>query len=73
MDEKYLELASEREEEARAVAIARAGAQVAETHPDFDGVHCVRCDEEIPTQRLAMGKVRCTDCQSFLERNRGRI
>ena len=38
-----------------------------ETHPDFDGEHCVECDVEIPVARLLMHKVRCVDCQSVLE------
>lgn len=39
----------------------------AETHPDFDGVHCVDCDDEIPEGRLALNKVRCVHCQEFLD------
>lgn len=39
-----------------------------EVHPDFDGVHCVRCDDAIPSERLDMGKVYCTSCQSLRER-----
>jgi phage/conjugal plasmid C-4 type zinc finger TraR family protein len=38
-----------------------------EVHPDFDGVHCVDCDEPIPKPRLAMGKVRCVECQRIRE------
>jgi hypothetical protein len=38
-----------------------------QTHPDFDGVHCVDCEIEIPAKRLAWGRVRCTDCESILE------
>lgn len=38
-----------------------------ETHPDFDGVHCIECDTEIPEKRLEMKKIRCVDCQSMLE------
>lgn len=38
-----------------------------ETHPNFDGVHCVDCDAVIPKLRLDMGRVRCVDCQSELE------
>ena len=41
-----------------------------ETHPDFDGEHCIDCDIEIPEQRLAMHKIRCVDCQELLERKR---
>ncbi len=38
-----------------------------ETHPDFDGTHCIDCEIEIPLFRLGMGKIRCVDCQSELD------
>ncbi len=41
-----------------------------ESHPDFDGTHCVDCGEEIPAPRLALGKVRDVECQQRLERGR---
>lgn len=44
-----------------------------ETHPDFDGLHCVECDDEIPPQRLALCRVRCVHCQEHLEAERKRI
>jgi RNA polymerase-binding transcription factor DksA len=44
----------------------------AEQHPGFDGVHCVEddCGTAIPQARLAMGKVRCVDCQTRKEKRR---
>lgn len=53
--------------EAEARARGRSGP---ESHPDFDGLHCVGCDVEIPAGRLALHKVRCVDCQQVLERRR---
>ena len=41
-----------------------------ETHPDFDGVNCVDCGNEIALGRLALLKVRCIQCQTLLERSR---
>lgn len=38
-----------------------------ESHPDFDGRHCVDCGEPIPKQRLVLGKVRCVSCQQGIE------
>jgi len=38
-----------------------------EYHPDFDGVHCIECDEEIPEARLKLQKIRCIHCQSEIE------
>ncbi len=49
------------------IEIARK-AMAPETHPDFDGIHCVECGEEIPDIRLRLGKVRCVECQSAIER-----
>lgn len=43
-----------------------------ETHPDFDGLHCVDCDDEIPEFRLKIGRVRCVDCQQAIEDERRR-
>ena len=44
------------------------GKSAPESHPDFDGVNCVECGEDIPQARLDLGKVRCVDCQELLER-----
>lgn len=46
-----------------------------ETHPNFDGIHCVgdieeECGAEIPAERLQMGRVRCVECQARVERRR---
>lgn len=48
------------------------GSSAPETHPDFDGTHCVNddCGIVIPAKRLALGRVRCVDCQGALERSR---
>lgn len=43
-----------------------------ETHPDFDGEHCIECGENIPNARLKLLKVRCVDCQNDLE-NQNRL
>ena len=39
-----------------------------ETHPDFDGEHCIDCDVKIIKERLKLGKIRCVDCQEYLEK-----
>lgn len=57
----------QRENEARALANVRANL-APETHPDFDGKHCVDCTGLIPKARLLMEKVRCVVCQDILER-----
>lgn len=71
-DERFTELgdaAQRLNEEMNAQALRVIQARSApETHPDFDGVHCVDMGEEIPPERLALGKVRCIDCQRVLER-----
>lgn len=44
-------------------------ASAPQRHHRFDGTHCVEedCGVVIPDARLAMGKVRCVDCQSDLD------
>ena len=49
-----------------AIAVARA-ASAQETHPDFDGETCVECGDDMPPERLKLGRVRCVRCQSALE------
>jgi RNA polymerase-binding transcription factor DksA len=71
MDEWQFERAAKLEEQERASALAKNQKELApQTHPDFDGVHCVEsdCGEPIPQARLALGKIRCVDCQSRRER-----
>ena len=70
MDERFLEVASQLEEQHRAEAISRNSALKPETHPDFDGVHCVDCDDAIPPERLAMKKVYCTYCAEIRQTGR---
>lgn len=72
MDEWMFEKALRLQEAERAVGIAAnsIAANRVETHPDFDGKHCVDCEIEIPEARLALGKVRCVDCQSLKEKRR---
>lgn len=54
-----------------AKAIAETRARLApEKHPDFDGETCIECGEDIPKQRLAMGRIRCVHCQEIIERNK---
>jgi RNA polymerase-binding transcription factor DksA len=43
-------------------------------HPNFDGLHCIDCEEEIHEGRLKMGRIRCTDCQEhqeYIDKRRG--
>lgn len=44
-----------------------------QVHPDFDGVHCVECDIEIPKLRLDAGRVRCVECQQEIETESKRL
>ena len=38
-----------------------------ESHPEFDGWHCIDCEEEIPAKRLGWGRIRCVECQERKE------
>ncbi len=71
MDEWQLEIAARNEQAAREEAEKAAHlAMVPETHPFYDGKHCVGCGEPILKARREMGKVRCVPCQTFKERRR---
>lgn len=39
-----------------------------ESHPDFDGLHCIDCEDLIPAPRLLWGRIRCVGCQEHKER-----
>lgn len=41
-----------------------------ESHPEFDGTHCVDCWEPLHQVRIAMGRVRCVTCQEELDQRR---
>lgn len=39
-----------------------------QSHPDFDGKHCLDCDEPIPEVRLKNGYILCVDCKTIQEK-----
>lgn len=57
------------QEQARTAELARQ-ANKPETHPDFDGIHCIECDKVIPSERLKLHKIRCVNCQQDLEKRK---
>jgi RNA polymerase-binding transcription factor DksA len=44
-----------------------------ETHPDFDGAHCVECNADMPKARLDLKRIRCIGCQTALEKQRNQF
>jgi hypothetical protein len=63
-----LDMASQLQEQQNEQALERMRAvPKVQTHPDFDGEHCVECEVDMPTERLAAGRVRCTICESAIE------
>ena len=46
------------------------GKSAPEQDARFDGKHCVEedCSVDIPPARLALGRVRCVDCQTIHEK-----
>lgn len=68
------DLGNERAELHLAFALARAvGKSAPESHPDFDGVHCIECAEPIPAERLLLHRIYCVECQRVRERRRAMI
>ena len=54
-------------------ALDRArGKSEPESHPDFNGLNCVDCGDDILPARLLLNKVRCLDCQEVLESKKAR-
>jgi RNA polymerase-binding transcription factor DksA len=60
--------ASDREMADREAAIIAAQVKFQEKHPDFDGLHCLVCEEEINLGRLNLGRIRCFECQTSIEK-----
>jgi hypothetical protein len=72
-DADNLDLAAELQDRFNRRGIAAAQETLrAQTHPDFDGKHCFDCADVIAPQRLASGRMRCTDCESIVERRNRR-
>jgi RNA polymerase-binding transcription factor DksA len=68
-EERQMEMAEQLDQSFRDKALADVRARVNEAVPqDFDGKHCVACDDKIPKARLALGKFRCVACQELIER-----
>lgn len=42
-------------------------------HPDFNGKDCIECTAAIPSGRLALGRIKCVDCQELEELKRKRF
>lgn len=69
MEENLFEMAERLERAQREYLIQQASARtLPESHPHFDGAHCVECDMPIPRARLDLGKIRCVPCQTTKER-----
>lgn len=39
-----------------------------QTHPDFDGKDCLECSDPMPAARLLAGRIRCTRCETIVEK-----
>lgn len=52
----------------QAIANQRKYVEESLANPDFDGVHCVDCESEIPKKRLVLRVIRCVDCQNYFEK-----
>jgi RNA polymerase-binding transcription factor DksA len=71
LDEYQFEIAEHLEAAQRESSLYQVHrAALPEQHPDFDGDNCLTCEEPINPLRLALGRIRCVDCQSRLEKLR---
>lgn len=74
--ERYTEQVDQAQEQQianneRGIENARANL-APQSHPHFDGSHCVDCPELLPIARLHMGRIRCVTCQELVEQDRKR-
>ena len=44
-----------------------------QSHPDFNGTDCIECSATIPAGRLALGRIKCIECQEVEELSRKRF
>lgn len=38
---------------------------------EWDGLTCLECEDDLPVQRIALGRVRCVKCQEYIELHGG--
>lgn len=62
--------ASKIEADARQEDINRVLRNIEKAPADFDGIHCVECDQPIPPERLKTGAFRDIYCQEIIEKRR---
>lgn len=68
MDERDLERAEWLTDLMRDDGVWRVRKALEPEHdPDFDGLHCISCGNEIPEERLKLGRIRCVECQRVKE------
>lgn len=73
MEEKQMEIADELAASEREIGLSRARKALAPQHSeDFDGVHCIDCAVDIPEIRLLSHRIRCTDCETIVEKKKKR-
>lgn len=65
--------ASADEDAFRAQALDVMRQNMKESHPDFDGATCLDCADDMPPERLAWGRIRCTGCATALEQSSKRF
>lgn len=71
MDEKEFEHAEFLTDMMRADGLWRVHCACQPEHdPGFESPWCMGCGNEIPPERLALGKIRCVECQKVLEHRR---
>ena len=69
MEEKQMEIADELAASEREIGLSNARKALAPQHSDdFDGVHCIDCGTNIPEIRLLSRRIRCTECETIVEK-----
>lgn len=51
-------------------ALTKSPKFLAQSHPNFDGVHCVNpdCEDDLPEARIKLGRIYCVSCQEIIDK-----
>ena len=69
MEENEFEMAEQLAQTQRDLLLEQARKALEPQHSErFDGVNCVDCANEMPRERLVARRIRCTACQTLVEK-----
>lgn len=69
MEENEFEMAEQLAQTQRDLIVEKARIALEPQYSErFDGVNCIDCANEMPKERLVARRIRCTACQTLVEK-----